>query len=48
MKGLISTLKNIWTIDDLRGRILITLGLVLIYRVGTYVVLPGINPAALS
>jgi preprotein translocase subunit SecY len=48
MKKLIDTLRNIWNIEDLRFKILITLGLVFIYRVGTYVVLPGINPQALS
>lgn len=44
----IQTLKNIWSIEDLRSRILTTLGLVLIFRVGTYIVLPGINPSALD
>ncbi len=48
MKGLIETLKNIWKIDDLRSRILTTLGLVLVYRLGTMVVLPGIDPAHLG
>lgn len=48
MKGLITTLKNIWQIEDLRLRILSTLGFVLIYRVGSYVVLPGINPQRLA
>lgn len=41
----IQTLKNIWTIQELRQRLLITLLLVFIYRVGCYVVLPGISPA---
>ncbi len=48
MKRFIDTLKNIWAIEELRGRILTTLLLVLIYRFGSYVVLPGINPAALE
>ena len=39
------TLKNIWTIEELRQRLLITLLLVFIYRVGCYVVLPGISPS---
>lgn len=39
------TLKNIWTIEELRKRILITLLLVLVYRLGCYVVLPGISPS---
>ena len=41
MKRFIDTLRNIWTIEELRQRILVTLGLVLIYRLGSYVVLPG-------
>jgi preprotein translocase subunit SecY len=44
----VDTIKNIWKIEDLRNRILITLLLVAIYRFGTYIVLPGIDPAALS
>ena len=48
MKRLITTLKNIWSIEDLRKRILYTLGLVLIYRVGSYVVLPGVDPTQLG
>ena len=43
----IQTFKNIWTIEELRKRILVTLMLVLVYRLGCYVVLPGINPAHL-
>ncbi|MDE6207175.1 MAG: preprotein translocase subunit SecY [Muribaculaceae bacterium] len=41
----IETLKNIWTIQELRQRLLVTLLLVFIYRVGCYVVLPGISPS---
>jgi preprotein translocase subunit SecY len=48
MKNLINTLKNIWKIDDLRVRILNTLGFVLIYRLGSYIVLPGVNSEVLS
>lgn len=48
MKRFFETLRNIWTIEELRQRILVTLGLVLIYRLGSYVVLPGINVAALD
>ena len=40
----IQTIKNIWTIDELRKRILVTLLLVLVYRLGCYVVLPGFHP----
>ena len=48
MKKLIETLKNIWKIEDLRQRVLITLLFVTIYRFGSFVVLPGINPALLD
>ena len=44
----VETIKNIWKIEDLRNRILTTLLLVAIYRFGTYVVLPGIDPKALT
>jgi preprotein translocase subunit SecY len=43
VKKFIETIKNIWSIEDLRSRILTTLLLVLIYRVGSYIVLPGID-----
>jgi preprotein translocase subunit SecY len=45
---LIQTLKNIFKIEDLRSRILFTLGIILLYRFGKYVTLPGIDPAHLS
>ena len=48
MKRFITTLKNIWSIEDLRKRILYTLLLVLIYRIGSYVVLPGVDPSQLG
>jgi len=48
VKKLIQTLKNIWSIDELRSKILFTLLLIFIYRVGTHIVLPGIDPTALS
>jgi preprotein translocase subunit SecY len=48
MKRFIDTLRNIWTIEELRQRILVTLGMVLIYRLGSYVVLPGVNVDALN
>ncbi len=48
MRKAIETLKNIWKIEDLRQRILITILFVAIYRFGSYVVLPGINPNMLS
>lgn len=48
MRKSIETLKNIWKIEDLRTRILITLLFVAIYRFGSYVVLPGIDPNMLT
>ena len=48
MKKFIETIKNIFRIEDLRKRILYTLFIILIYRFGAHVVLPGINPGGLS
>ncbi len=48
MKRFIETLKNIYKIEDLRKRIFYTLGLLLIYRLGSFVVLPGIDPQQLN
>jgi len=48
VKKLIETLKNIFKIEELRKRILYTIGLLLIFRFGTFVVIPGINPLALD
>jgi preprotein translocase subunit SecY len=48
VKKFIQTLKNIWSIEDLRSKILYTLVLILIYRVGTHIALPGINPLQLQ
>ncbi len=48
MKKLITTLKNIWSIDELKNKILFTLLLLFIYRVGSYIVLPGIDPNKLA
>ena len=48
MKKFIETLKNCWKIEDLRMRLLITILFVAIYRFGSFVVLPGINPANLE
>ena len=47
-KKLIETLKNIYKIEELRKRILYTLGLLLVFRLGCFVVIPGINPNALG
>lgn len=48
MKKLIQTLKNIWSIEELRGKILFTLMMIVIYRIGAHIVLPGVNPIALE
>lgn len=48
MKRFIDTIKNIFKIEDLRTRILLTLGYIVIYRLGAHVVLPGINPNELT
>jgi len=48
MKKLIETIKNIWNIEDLRSRLLVTIGIIAIYRLGSFVVIPGVDPAQLS
>jgi preprotein translocase subunit SecY len=45
---LIQTIKNIFKIEDLRARLLYTLGIILIYRLGKYITLPGIDPSQLA
>lgn len=45
---LIQTIKNIFKIEDLRARILFTLGIVALYRLGKYITLPGIDPSQLE
>ncbi len=45
---LIQKLREIWSIEELRQRILLTLGLILVYRLGTYITLPGIDPTSLD
>ncbi len=48
MKNLINTIRNIFKIEDLRIRILNTLGFILIYRLGSHIVLPGVDPNRLA
>jgi preprotein translocase subunit SecY len=48
MKRLIETIRNIYKIEDLRVRILNTLGFLLIYRLGSYIVLPGVDSSELE
>lgn len=48
MKKFITTLKNIWSIKELRQRILFTMGILMVFRFGSYVVLPGVLPDVLK
>lgn len=48
MNRFFNTIRNIFKIEDLRKRILYTLLIVLVYRLGSHIVLPGINPGALT
>ncbi|HDP75046.1 MAG TPA: preprotein translocase subunit SecY [Bacteroidales bacterium] len=48
MKAFFETLKNIYKIEDLRKRILYTLGILLIYRLGSFIVIPGLDPTQLG
>lgn len=45
MKGFIQTLKNIWSLQELRDKIIVTLSLILVYRFASYISLPAINMA---
>jgi preprotein translocase subunit SecY len=48
VKKFLNTLKNIWSIDELRSKIVVTLTLILVYRFGTHIVIPGIDPTQLG
>ena len=48
MKRFIDTIKNIWRVDELRTRILLTLGLILVYRVGSFIIIPGVDQGPLA
>jgi preprotein translocase subunit SecY len=48
MKKLLDTFKNIWAIDELKSKILVTLALVLTYRIGAQITLPGLNPLVIE
>lgn len=48
MKKFIENIKNIWKVEELRKRIILTLGLILIYRIGSFIILPGVNYTALQ
>lgn len=48
MKRFFSTLRNIFAIEELRTRILNTIALLLVFRLGSFIVLPGVNPELLG
>ena len=48
MKKFIESFINVWKIEELKNRILITLGLLLVYRFGAHVTLPGIDATQLG
>ena len=48
MAGLAESVRNIWQIKELRQRILYTLGLLIVYRLGAYVTLPGVDASTLA
>lgn len=48
MKGFIKKLRDIWSHEELRKKIIFTLGLLLMYRIGSFIVLPGVDTAKLS
>ena len=48
MKKFVETLKNIWKVEELRKRLILTLGLILVYRLGSFIILPGVNQGNLS
>jgi preprotein translocase subunit SecY len=48
MNKFIQNIKNIWKVEELRKRIILTLSLILVYRIGSFVILPGVNYDALA
>ena len=48
MKNFIDSFLNVWKIEELKNRILVTLGLLLVYRFGAHVTLPGIDASQLT
>jgi preprotein translocase subunit SecY len=48
VKKFLQTIRNIWSIEELRSKIIVTLLLILVYRFGSHVVLPGIDPNRLN
>ena len=48
MASVAESIRNIWKIHELRQRILFTLGILIVYRLGSYVTLPGVDAIALQ
>ena len=48
MSSFVESVRNIWKIEELRRRILFTLGILVVYRVGAYVTLPGVDARILA
>lgn len=48
MKRFIENIKNIWKVEELRKRIILTLGLILVYRIGSFIIIPGVNYTVLA
>lgn len=48
MKRFIQNIKNIWKVEELRKRLVLTLSLILVYRIGSFVILPGVDYSALE
>jgi len=48
MKKFIQNIKNIWKVEELRKRIILTLALILVYRIGSFIILPGVDYGALQ
>jgi preprotein translocase subunit SecY len=44
----VDSLRNLFAIPDLRNRVLFTLGMLAVYRIGSHIPTPGVNPAALA
>ena len=48
MKKFIENIKNIWKVEELRKRIILTLSIILIYRIGSFIILPGVDYTVLA
>ena len=48
MPNVVDTVRNIWAIEDLRKRVIFTFALLAVYRLGSHIPTPGVDPVALS